>query len=168
MASTSLASVASQLSWSQRPLPQLADLPQTIASAGPNLGNSGDGNVRSRTVLSISNVYVTLIVIAIEEYIDRRGTSPFGRWFNRLNALAAARVTVAVDRLEQGGGDTKSVGKGVRELRIDFGPGYRIYHGIDGDRRIILLCAGTKTRQQNDIVKAQGYWRDYKARKPRR
>jgi putative addiction module killer protein len=59
----------------------------------------------------------------------------------------------------------KSVGRGVSELRLDFGPGYRVYFGRDGERLVILLCGGSKRRQQADIDAAQAYWSDYKARK---
>jgi putative addiction module killer protein len=54
---------------------------------------------------------------------------------------------------------------GVHELRIDYGPGYRIYFGNDGKVLVILLCGGTKRRQEKDIKKAKEYWQDYKARK---
>ncbi len=62
-------------------------------------------------------------------------------------------------------GDVKPVGQGVFERRISFGPGYRIYFGRDGDRLVILLCGGTKRRQQADIKKARSFWVDYKKRK---
>jgi putative addiction module killer protein len=61
--------------------------------------------------------------------------------------------------------NVKGVGGGVFECRIDFGPGYRIYFGKDGERIVILLCGGTKNRQQNDIVLAGECWQDYKLRK---
>jgi putative addiction module killer protein len=59
----------------------------------------------------------------------------------------------------------KGVGAGVYEYRIDFGPGYRIYFGKDGDRLVILLAGGTKKRQDADIASAKGHWSDYKRRK---
>ena len=75
------------------------------------------------------------------------------------------RVTTAIARLEAGNpGDVKPVGKGVSERRIDFGPGYRVYFGRDGQELIILLVGGTKKRQQRDIEKAQAYWAHYKRR----
>lgn len=61
--------------------------------------------------------------------------------------------------------NVKAVGGGVMEYKIDFGPGYRIYFGKDGDRLVILLGGGTKARQQNDIRTAQTRWSDYKQRK---
>jgi putative addiction module killer protein len=63
-------------------------------------------------------------------------------------------------------GDWRSVGDGVCELRIDYGPGYRVYYGQDGEALILLLCGGDKRTQAKDIEKAHGYWKDYKARKP--
>ena len=59
-------------------------------------------------------------------------------------------------------GDHKGLGKGVSELRIDFGPGYRVYYGRDGDSLVILLAGGTKKRQARDIEKAQALWNEYK------
>jgi putative addiction module killer protein len=58
--------------------------------------------------------------------------------------------------------NVKGVGEGVLECRIDFGPGYRIYFGRDGEKIIVLLTGGTKKRQQRDIDAAHAYWRDYK------
>jgi len=80
--------------------------------------------------------------------------------------LAAAKVTVALTRIELGNlSNVKGVGAGVQELRIDFGPGYRVYFGRDGDRLVILLAGGTKSRQQKDISTAQKRWADHKKRK---
>ena len=100
------------------------------------------------------------------EYIDPFGRSPFAGWFQTIDARAAAKVTVALSRIENGNlSNTKGVGSGVLEYRIDFGPGYRIYFGKDGDELVILLAGGTKQRQQNDVQKALQHWRDYKVRK---
>ena len=107
-------------------------------------------------------------MIAIREYIDPNGRSPYARWFNRLNAQAAAKVTTALVRLEMGNvSDVKGVGAGVFEHRIDFGPGYRIYFGKDGEALVILLGGGTKSRQRQDIETARIHWHDYKRRKRR-
>ena len=106
--------------------------------------------------------------IEIREYLDQGGRSPFARWFNRLNATAAARVTVALSRMEAGNlSNVRGVGHGVLEYRIDFGPGYRVYFGRDGDTLVILLAGGTKARQQNDIRNAQALWEEYNQRKRR-
>ena len=102
----------------------------------------------------------------VREYLDAEGNSPYGKWFDRLNVTAAVKVTTAVHRMEQGNfSNVKGVGAGVYEYRIDFGPGYRIYFGKDGDRLVILLAGGTKKRQDGDISDAKGDWRDYKRRK---
>ena len=105
-------------------------------------------------------------MIEIREYIYHEGGSPYAKWFNRLNAPAAAKVVTALVRMEQGNmSNTKSVGSGVFECRIDFGPGYRVYFGKDGDTLIILLGGGTKKRQQKDIQDARTIWKEYKQRK---
>ena len=79
-------------------------------------------------------------------------------WFDHLNAEAAAKVSVALTRLESGNfSNVTGVGGGVYEYRIDFGPGYRIYLGKDGDQLVILLSGGMKKRQQSDIEHARGY-----------
>jgi putative addiction module killer protein len=102
----------------------------------------------------------------IVHYVTEDGLSPFERWFARLNATAAAKVAVALYRLEQGNlSNAKSVGKGVFEYRINFGPGYRVYFGQDGETLVILLAGGTKKRQKQDIQQAQRRWADYQQRK---
>ena len=109
-----------------------------------------------------------MAMIAIREYVDLKGRSPFGRWFSRLNAQAAAKVATALVRLEQGNvSGIKGVGAGVFERRIDFGPGYRIYFGKVGDELIILLGGGTKNRQRQDVETARSYWREYRQRRRR-
>ncbi len=105
-------------------------------------------------------------MIRIEEYLTEEDTGPFRRWFDGLDSQAAAIVTVAIERLGDGNvSNVKPIGEGVSELRIDRGPGYRIYFGWDGRALVILLGGGTKRRQQADIAAALRHWRDYKARK---
>ena len=105
-------------------------------------------------------------VIEIKEYIDETGKSPFAVWHDHLDARAAAKVTTALYRLEQGNfSNTSGVGGGVFEYKIDFGPGYRIYFGKDGERVVIILGGGTKKRQQQGINAVKASWQDYKARK---
>ena len=107
-------------------------------------------------------------VIEIRLYIDRSGRSPFERWFERLEDDTQARITLCIDRLERGNfSAAKGVGAGVYELRLDFGPGYRVYFGKDGEKLVILLGGGTKKRQQGDIEAAQAHWQEYKRRKRR-
>jgi putative addiction module killer protein len=102
----------------------------------------------------------------ILEYLDGSGASPFRAWFDGLDAQSAAKVTVALTRIGQGIlSNVKGVGGGVFEFRINFGPGYRLYFGKDGESVVILLGGGTKKAQQNDIKFAQRRWADYKRRK---
>ena len=104
----------------------------------------------------------------VVEYLELDGTSPFARWFARLDPTAAAKVTTALYRMEQGNlSNVKPLGQGVAEYRIDFGPGYRIYIGQRGNVLIILLGGGTKKGQSTDIRLARQHWRDYKARSKR-
>jgi len=104
--------------------------------------------------------------IEVLEYLDWEGRSPYAEWFENLSAQAAAKVAVAVTRLAQGNfSNVKGVGGGVYECRVDFGPGFRIYFGKDGERLVILLAGGTKKRQQKDIEDARARWQDYKKRK---
>jgi putative addiction module killer protein len=105
-------------------------------------------------------------MIEVREYLAAEGHSPYAKWFNRLNAPAAAKVSTAMHRLEQGNFSSVSgVGSGVYEYRIDSGPGYRIYFGKDGNELVILLLAGIKKSQDMDIKAAKGHWRDYQRRK---
>ena len=95
-------------------------------------------------------------MIIVREYIDVNGRSIFAKWFEELNAPAAAKVTTALVRIEQGNfSNIKSVGSGVYEYKIDFSPGYRIYFGKDGETIVILLGGGTKKHQDKDIEIAQ-------------
>jgi len=104
-------------------------------------------------------------VFEIEEF-EANGRSPFGTWFDRLDSVPAAKIVIALTRLKAGQhSNVKSVGSGVKEYKIDFGPGYRIYFGIDGDNLIILLFGGDKKTQGKDIEKAKKYWQNYKDRK---
>lgn len=107
-------------------------------------------------------------MIEIREYIDADGRSPFGRWFERLDAIAAARVRTVLARMEMGNlSNVRSVGGGVLERRIDVGPGYRVYFGRDGDALIVLLAGGAKALQQRDIDLARELWQEYKRRRQR-
>ena len=105
-------------------------------------------------------------MIEVREYLTEAGRSPFAKWFNSLNAVAAAKVTTALVRMEHGNlSNAKGIGGGLQEYRIDYGPGYRIYFGRDGETLIVLLAGGTKRRQQRDIDTARAHWRDYKQRR---
>ena len=105
-------------------------------------------------------------MVEVREYLDRGGRSPFAAWSDRLSREAAAKAAAALARMQQGNfSNARSVGAGVSEYRIDFGPGYRIYFGKDGKRLVILLGGGTKKRQQEDIKTALARSQDYKRRK---
>jgi putative addiction module killer protein len=97
----------------------------------------------------------------IREYIEG-ARSPFADWFDELDSVTAARVDRYIRRLEAGNfGAAKVVGEGVSELRLDFGPGYRVYFGRDGKTLIILLGGGSKRRQDADIAAAISRWKRY-------
>jgi putative addiction module killer protein len=107
-----------------------------------------------------------LTVIDVREYVDAAGRSPFTKWVRALNVHAAAKVATALERIADGNlSNVKTVGSGVLEYRIDFGPGYRMYFGRDGDRLVILLAGGMKKRQRQDIRQARWNWDDYRKRK---
>lgn len=98
----------------------------------------------------------------IKEYSES-GCSPFADWFNSLDAVTAARVDRYVRRLETGNfGSAKMLQEGVSELKLDFGPGYRVYFGREGKAVIILLGGGSKRRQSADIAAAIERWKRYK------
>ena len=102
-------------------------------------------------------------MIRLHEYLDTSGRIEYRTWFNDLDVAAATKVTVALERIAAGNTSSiKSVGEGVSEYKIDFGPGYRIYFGKDGERLVILLGGGTKKRQSQDIENAKAAWREYK------
>jgi putative addiction module killer protein len=105
-------------------------------------------------------------MIVVREYLNAAGHNQYRAWFDELDVQAATKVTVALERIAQGNTSSiEGVGGGVSEYKIDFGPGYRIYFGKDGDRLVILLGGGTKKRQSRDIAEAQDLWREYKAKK---
>jgi putative addiction module killer protein len=100
----------------------------------------------------------------IRIFETKGGKLPFEEWLEGLrDARARARIEVRIDRLEQGNfGDCKPVGEGVLELRIDVGPGYRVYFAEEGVIVILLLIGGDKSTQDKDIRTAKTYWREYK------
>ena len=105
-------------------------------------------------------------MIDVREYVDRRGCSPYATWFDSLNAEAAAKVATAVTRISLGNfSNVEGIGSAVFEYKLDFGPGYRIYFGKDGETLVVLLGGGSKKRQQRDINAAMANWQDYKRRK---
>lgn len=105
-------------------------------------------------------------MIELREYVDPGGRKPFRRWFDDLDGYAAARVGKALSRLAAGNtSNARVLTGGVSELKIDFGPGYRVYFGREGDVVVVLLGGGDKKRQQRDIGEAKDRWLDYKRRR---
>ena len=103
----------------------------------------------------------------IHEYLDSGDRSPYGSWLASLSdPRAKAKVIMQVDRMELGlFGDSKPVGEGVSELRIHYGPGYRVYYAKDGVNIYLLLCGGDKSTQKKDIKRALKYWSEHKSEK---
>src|SRR5271168_2152377 len=100
-------------------------------------------------------------MIDVREYLDTKGRSPYAAWFDSLNATAAAKVATATTRISLGNfSNVQGVGSGVFEYKLDFGPGYRIYFGKDGDTLVILLGGGTKKRQQGNVNAALAHWQE--------
>ena len=106
------------------------------------------------------------LVIEIRRYITRAGKDSVGDWLADLGDVQArARIAARIDRLSLGNfGDCKPLRQGVSELRIDWGPGYRLYYAMVGRTCVLLLCGGDKRRQSFDIDRAVEYLQDYKER----
>ena len=102
----------------------------------------------------------------VKYYETRAGLCPFRKWRQGIrDAKARQAVDARIARFRTGNlGVSRSVGEGVCESKIDLGPGYRIYYGIDGEM-IVLLCGGDKSAQDKDIRRARSFWRDYKGAK---
>ena len=103
--------------------------------------------------------------IRVEEYLREDESSPYRKWFDDLDANAAAKVTTALVRLEMGNTSNVKWFDGIGEVRIDWGPGYRIYLAKDGEALVILFGGGTKKSQKKDIEKAKALHAEYKQRK---
>jgi putative addiction module killer protein len=99
-------------------------------------------------------------------YVTAEGREPFSEWLNSLrHQKARAKIRVRLDRVRLGNfGDSHPVGNGVQELRIDYGPGYRVYFGQEGMTIVLLLCGGDKHSQPKDIEAAHRYWSEYRSR----
>lgn len=102
----------------------------------------------------------------IRHYITEEGKIPFQEWVDSLKDVDAQnRINVRLNRLRLGLlGDTNRIGEGVHELKVDYGPGYRVYFANEGTTIVILLCGGDKKTQKQDTKTAKFYWADYKKR----
>jgi putative addiction module killer protein len=104
-------------------------------------------------------------VIEVRRYVTETGKDVVGDWLAGLEDNARARIATRIDRLSLGNfGDCKPLREGVSELRIDWGPGYRLYHATLGRTCVLLLCGGDKRKQSSDINRAINYLKDYKER----
>lgn len=95
------------------------------------------------------------------------GRMPFSEWFDELrDRNAKFRIARRIDRVALGNmGDRRSVGDGVFELRLHFGPGYRVYCGERDNTLVVLLCGGDKSSQESDIARAKEYWKEWTTRR---
>jgi putative addiction module killer protein len=105
-------------------------------------------------------------MLEVLRYVTETGRDLIRDWLDNLHdAKAVARVVMRMDRLANGNfGDCKPANEGVWELRIDYGPGYRVYYAMIGRERVLLLCGGDKRKQSSDITNAIKYFQDYKRR----
>ena len=88
---------------------------------------------------------------------------PFEEWIRKLDERSRSNIDTYIDRIASGGGkkNIKFLGDGVFEIKINYGPGYRVYFVEEENHIILLLIGGNKRTQKRDITKAKGYWRDY-------
>jgi putative addiction module killer protein len=106
------------------------------------------------------------MVIEIRHYVSRSGRDIFDHWLTHLeDSRTQAKIAVRINRMAAGNfGDCKSLGQGLFELRVDWGPGYRVYYAMLGTQCALLLCSGEKRKQSSDIERARKYLKDYKER----
>lgn len=97
----------------------------------------------------------------LEYYLEDNGSAPFAEWLSGLrDRNAHARISARLNRLKLGNfGIAKSLGDGVNELKIDYGPGYRLYYAMNGKTVVLLLIGGDKSTQTQDIKVAKSYWK---------
>jgi putative addiction module killer protein len=100
--------------------------------------------------------------MTVREYVTRDGRCPFREWLRGLDRTFTQRIQARVLRFELGNlGDSKALGGGVHEARFDFGPGFRLYFGREGETIVLLLCGGDKSTQSKDIDRARVFWKEY-------
>lgn len=99
-------------------------------------------------------------------YANQDGYEPFSEWVDNLrDRQGKRRILQRLRRIEQGNyGDVAPIGDGLSELRMFFGPGYRIYFGEDAENIVVVLCGGDKSTQEKDIEDAKAYWKEYISR----
>lgn len=121
---------------------------------------------QGRSPLNFSDKIIEAQQREIRNYLTADGRSPFSEWRDSLrDSRAKAKIRAKLNQVRLGNlGDYRSVGVGVCELRIDYGPGYRIYFGQIGTTIVLLLCGKDKSTQYQDIRKAQEYWEDFTSR----
>jgi putative addiction module killer protein len=100
----------------------------------------------------------------VQYYVTAEGKEPFTKWLSRLrDKVAHAAILKRIARIRLNlFGDTRSVGGGVHEIRVDVGVGYRVYFAHSGNDVVLLLCGGDKDTQDADIIRAKDFWKDYK------
>lgn len=104
--------------------------------------------------------------IRVVEYQTQGGKNPYREWLVTLDTSVKQRIQARILRFETGNlGDAKALGEGIFEARFDFGPGYRLYFGREGNTLILLLCGGNKSSQVKDILRAREFWKIYKENK---
>jgi len=103
----------------------------------------------------------------VSYYLTPAGDKPFKEWLDGLkDILARQKIRIRLDRVRLGNlGKNRSVGEGVYELKVDYGPGYRVYYGLDKKTMVLLLLGGDKGSQKKDITQARTYWEDHKRRR---
>lgn len=99
-------------------------------------------------------------------YVDAEGNEPFLIWLNQLRDVQGRRrILNRLLRVQEGNyGDVAPIGEGLSELRLFFGPGYRIYFGEDAENIVVILYGGDKSSQTRDIEDAKAYWKEYQSR----
>jgi|GEM_PF-95873 len=119
--------------------------------------------VLSAYMISYENMIKPVKPKTLTVYQDADGNEPFTNWLNSLRDVQGRkRISARLRRLEQGNyGDCEPIGKGLSELRMFFGPGYRVYFGEEGDNIVLLVCGGDKSSQTQDIEAAKAYWKEH-------
>ena len=116
-----------------------------------------------------AKLQVTLYILRPREiiaFVSSNGHIPFRSWLWGLAEDAKRIILKRLDRVALGNfGDSKFLGEGVYEMRIDFGPGYRVYYALDGKTIVLLLSGGDKSTQVKDIKQAKEYWNEYQENK---